>query len=75
MFMQIVWMVALSILSALLAKKPEKPKKATLSDVNIPTATANKPIPVIFGTIWLKDPNVVWYGDLGTKAIKKKQPK
>jgi len=75
MFTQILWMVALSVLSALLAKKPDSPKKATLDDVTIPTAEANKPIPVIFGTVWCKDPNVVWYGDLKAKAIKSKSGK
>ena len=41
--------------------KREKPREAT--DLESPTADAGRPIPVIFGTMTLKGPNILWYGD------------
>jgi hypothetical protein len=35
----------------------------------VPTAEQDRPIPVIFGTVWITGPNVVWYGDLRTEGI------
>ena len=72
MFWQLVFLVALNLLASALAPKPPKPKSASLTDVDAPTAEADKPIPVVFGTVMLRGPNVVWYGDLRTKAIKTK---
>ena len=28
-------------------------------------------MPVVFGTVWLRSPNVLWYGDLRAEPIKK----
>lgn len=53
-----------------LAPKPPKPKAASLEDFDIPTAEEGRPIPVVFGTVLVSGPNVLWYGDLRTKAIK-----
>jgi len=45
-------------------------------DLNsIPTAGADRPIPVAFGTVVIKGANVVWYGDLYMKVLKKKGSK
>lgn len=67
---------ALLIISTLIvsafAPKTPKPKAAVLADFDVPTADQGRPIPVIFGTCLVEDPNVVWYGDLDTSAIKKK---
>jgi len=38
-------------------------------DLDFPTAEEGKPIAVLFGTRRLKDPNVVWYGDIRTTGI------
>lgn len=63
----------LMIVSFILSPKPktpvpEAPTPAGLEDFNIPTATAGREIPVLFGTRWIKAPNVVWYGDLHITA-------
>jgi len=68
----IALMVATAALSASMAPKPPKPKPASLETIEVPTAEEGRPIPVVFGTVTVKGANVVWYGDLGTKAIKKK---
>lgn len=55
----------------LLAPKAPEPKAASLEDFSIPTADENRPIPVIFGTVWVTGANVVWYGHLKSVAIEK----
>lgn len=61
---------AIVLIAAILSiPKPTEPQPSSLADVNVPTASADKPIPVVFGTVLLKSPNVVWYGDLSTTEI------
>lgn len=67
---QLAVLVVSSYVSAALAPKPPKPKPASLTDFDVPTAEEGRPIPVVFGTVWVTGPNVIWYGDLSTKAIK-----
>lgn len=52
--------------------KPQSQPPAGLGDIKAPTAEEGREIPVLFGTRDLRAPNVVWYGDLKTVAIKKK---
>lgn len=66
MFFQIVLLIISYAISYALAPKPPKPKPASLSDFDVPTADASRPIPVVFGTVLVTGPNVVWYGDLRT---------
>jgi hypothetical protein len=65
----LILMVVSTTLSILLAPKPPSAKAATLEDFSAPTAEQDRPIPVIFGTVWITGPNVVWYGDLRTEGI------
>jgi len=50
----------------------EKPQAASLDDFSLPTAEEGRPIPVVFGTVLITGPNVVWAGDLKADPIKKK---
>jgi hypothetical protein len=65
-------MVVSAIISNALAPKPPKPKPASLQDFDAPTAEEGRSIPVVFGTVWLKGPNVLWFGDLQSEPIKSK---
>src|SRR5574340_857090 len=65
----IAW-VATTVLSILLAPKPQTPKAGEVS--NIPTAEAGRPISVLFGSRLIQAPNVVWWGDVRTTPIKKR---
>jgi len=58
-------------LTELLRPKPEleDARPAGLGDFQFPTATEGRVIPLIWGTVRLKGPNVVWYGDLEQVAI------
>ncbi|KKN40601.1 hypothetical protein LCGC14_0731620, partial [marine sediment metagenome] len=66
--------IALFLVSALLAPKPdiEDARPAGLGDFQVPTADETRPVPIMWGTIDIKGPNVIWYGDLSTVKIKKK---
>lgn len=55
--------------------KVDAPKPAGIDEFQLPTAEADREIPVLFGTRDLNGPNVVYYGDLAVRAIKKKAGK
>lgn len=67
----IIWVVALVAAYAMMPK-PQSQPPAGLNDIKAPTAEEGREIPVLFGTRLLEGPNVVWYGDLRTEAIRKK---
>jgi predicted phage tail protein len=52
--------------------KTETPRPAGLDDLSVPTAEEGRPIPVVFGTVLISGPNVVWAGDLRVDPIRKK---
>ena len=69
------WYIAVFVVALLVAyniPKPQAQKPAGLGDIQVPTASESREIPVLFGTREISGPNVVWYGDLSTTAIKKK---
>ncbi|MGE4366216.1 hypothetical protein [Thermomonas sp.] len=72
---QIGIMIVSALLSYALAPKPQPPKPASITDFDVPTAEEGREIPVVFGTVWVTGPNVLWYGDLGTAPIQKKSGK
>lgn len=59
------------VVSAVLAPKSPQPTPPSLDDVEAPTADEGRPIPVIFGTVWITGPNVIWYGNMRTTPIMK----
>lgn len=72
---ELIIMVVALILAYVLAPRPTAPKAANLYDFDIPTAVDGKPVPVIFGTVWISSFNVLWYGDLSATPVKKKAGK
>jgi hypothetical protein len=69
---QLALIVVSAIVTNALRPKPEPPKAASLSEFDVPTAEEGRAVPVIFGTVWVKGPNVIWYGDLRSTAIRKR---
>lgn len=65
----IILLVISIALSIALAPKPPKPKAATISDFQLPTAEEGRPIPVVFGTVDITGGNVLWYGNLFSEEI------
>lgn len=68
----ITW-VATTVLSALLAPRPkvQDAKPGQIGGKDIPMASQDAPIPVLFGTRVLSQPNVVWWGDVRVIPIRK----
>lgn len=67
----IVWVVAL-VAAYTMVPKPQTQPPAGIGEVEAPTAEEGREIPVLFGTRDIEGPNVVWYGDLKTVAIRAK---
>lgn len=59
--------LALNVASYILAPKPKSARPDAVKDLEEPTAEAGRPIPVIFGTLELRSPNVLWVGDKSTR--------
>jgi hypothetical protein len=70
------WLIAVFVVSLVLAfafqPKPQTTPPPGINELNVPLAEEGLEIPVLFGTRDLLAPNVVWYGDLQLKPIKKK---
>ena len=65
----IIFAVAFAAASAF-APAAAVPVPASLEDFNFPTAEPGRPVPVIYGTVLMRAPNVVWYGDLSNQPVK-----
>ena len=72
MYVQLVILVIAIIAAVALQPKPPGRKPSSLEEIDIPTADEGRPIPVVYGTVVTKSPNVVWYGDLGYQPVKQK---
>lgn len=70
MFLFIAGVAVALVVSYALAPKPQSRPPAGLNELKVPTAEEGREIPVLFGCRKIESPNVVWYGDLRTKAIK-----
>lgn len=71
------WYVAAWVVGLVISVALSRPKQPSITgpqpsdDVDAPVAEEGKPIAVLFGMRDLKGPNVIWYGDLKSKAIRK----
>ncbi|MFT0531598.1 hypothetical protein ACMHYJ_02015 [Castellaniella hirudinis] len=63
-------MVASYLISTALAPKPKAPPPAAFEDFDFPQYDETTPQLVVFGDVWLKDWQVLWYGNYRTSAIK-----
>lgn len=72
MWVQLVILIVTAIIAYQMAPKAQDPPPAGIGDFDVPTAEEDRTIPVVFGRVWIKGPNVVWYGDLKTQKVKKK---
>lgn len=58
--------LVLAVISYVLTPKPKVVRPDFARDLENPTAEAGRPMPVVFGTVLLKSPNVLWYGQKAT---------
>lgn len=73
MIVNLILLVLVVVLSELLRPKPaiEDARPALLGDFQFPTATEGRVVPIFWGRVRIRGPNVVWYGDLTQEAISK----
>ncbi len=64
--------IGLQVLGYLLMPKPKTPKPEAARDLENPTAEAGRPVAVVFGTLTVTGPNILWYGE---KTLKERSVK
>jgi hypothetical protein len=64
---QLIIGLALAFISFLLMPRPKVAKPNEVQDLQSPTAESGRPIPVVFGTVLIESPNVLWYGEKRTE--------
>jgi hypothetical protein len=62
----------LTIIAIAAQKKPPDARAAGLDELEVPVAEDGRAIPVIFGRVRMKSPNVTWFGDMETRRIRKR---
>lgn len=74
-FFQLLLFVVSTVLSYLLTPKPHvtEPKAKPLTGA--PIADASAPVPVLFGTRRITQPNCVWWGHVRVVPVKTKSGK
>jgi len=75
-----MWQFVAAVVVSLVATFALRPKPQTrppdgINELEVPIAEEGTEIPVLFGCKRIKGPNVVWYGELDTEAIKSKSGK
>lgn len=70
----VVWVIAIvaSYYAAQRKARGGEPQPGQIGDQNIPIASMDAPIPVVFGTRILSQPNVIWWGDATVEPIRRK---
>lgn len=65
---QIIIAVVMAVLSYVFAPKPKAARLDAMQELEAPTASAGKPIPVVFGEVTVKEPNCLGYWDINTQV-------
>lgn len=60
----LIVMLVIAIYSWVNRPKPQNAKPPALADFDVPTAEEGREVCKVFGTVWIDDPNVLWFGDL-----------
>ncbi|MDX0622897.1 hypothetical protein GOD54_23645 [Sinorhizobium medicae] len=60
---QIIIAIILAVAAYMLAPKPKGPTNSAARDLDAPTVSAGRPVPVVFGTVICKSLNVLWFGE------------
>lgn len=65
----LIVMLIVLIASVALMPKPKSAPPPALGDYQVPTADDGRDVGMIFGTVWIDDPNIINYGQLTTRPI------
>lgn len=69
------WLVAIALVSAIalvLLRPPAPEAPAVDNDGDVPKVQEGDVLGRLYGTAWLTDPQVAWFGDKDAVAIRKK---
>lgn len=66
--LQLLVSLILSVVAYVIAPKPKKDAPEELKDLEVPTSESGRPIPVVFGDITVKSPNILWFGEKRTEV-------
>ena len=69
LFAQVAIGLAIAAVGYILMPQPKRAKPPAAQDLQAPTAEAGRPIPVVFGTLEVRGPNILWYGELDTQQF------
>lgn len=69
---QLAIAVFMMVVSIALRPKVKQPKPEGVKDLEEPTAEAGRTMSKVWGTITIKDGNVLWHGDKATETIQVK---
>lgn len=64
--------LALNIIAYAIMPKPKQPKPPEVTDMEDPTVSSGRPIPVVFGTVRVQGLNLLWFGEKETVLRKMK---
>lgn len=67
--------IIFNAIAYLLTPRPEPQTVKPDKDIQGPRAVEGKELGKVYGTVWIKDPQIHWYGDLRTVPIKESEPK
>lgn len=70
LLVQIAVALAIQTIAYVLTPKPKGPKPEAVKQLENPTAEAGKPVAVPFGTVWITEPNILWFGDKSSRTSK-----
>jgi hypothetical protein len=65
----LIVMLVVLIATVALMPKPKSQTPPALGDFQVPTAEDGRDVSMIFGTVWIDDPNILNYGALTTRPI------
>lgn len=68
-WVQVAIAVATLVLSFILRPKLESPATQEPQEFDRPVVEEGKEAPVVFGTRWVRDPNVAWFGDVEAEEL------
>lgn len=68
---QLLVSLVLMVAAYLIMPKPKTGSSTDAGSLDDPKASAGSPIKKVFGTLTVKDPNVLWYGDKSTRNFQK----
>lgn len=68
MVWQIIVAIILMVISYLLTPKPKQPKPPAAKDGDDPSIDISKSVKVVFGTMTVKETQVLWFGNKSKRS-------